>query len=442
MDIYVVQPGDTLEAIAQFFGITIEKIMRDNELDDPEDLVIGQTLVITYPEQSYTVEEGDTLSSIANAFGVSILQILRNNPSISERGLLIPGETINISFQTIRQMSVNGYAYPYIKRDTLLKTLPSLTYLTIFNYQTTEEGDLSSFFDDTEIIQTAKDYGVVPLMMTSSTTLQGQLNIQVTYEILVNEEYQDKYIDNILQILKTKGYGGINMSFNYINAANFPYYEAFTIKAANRIRSEGFLFFAIINPNIITVSDEPFFTRVDYSRIGEAANGLGFIQFIWGENYGPPAPISNSQSIQEFTEYLTSMLPPEIIKIGTVLISYDWELPYIPGLTRATSLTLDAALRLALEVGADIEFDEESQTPYYYYNRITFGVPARHIVWSVDARSINAINNIILSYNLNGTAIWTIMVYYPQLWLILNSQYEVVKLIRENPDAILNAIQR
>lgn len=442
MDIYVVQPGDTLEAIAQKFGVTVEKIIQDNGVINPEKLVIGQTLVITYPKQTYLVKEGDTLRGISEALGVPIMQILKNNPVVTERGFLIPGEIINISFNTIRPIIVNGYTYPYIRRGTLLKTLPSLTYLTIFNYQATEKGEITSYFEDSDIIRTARDYGVVPLMMTSTTSLQGQPNIQVAYELLINEEYQDNYINNILRIMKEKGYSGVSMAFNYINAANFPFYEYFIIKTANRVRSEGFLFFAVINPNIISISGDPIFIQADFTRIGQAVNGLCFIQFIWGDNYGPPLPVTNTHHIQVFVEYATTMIPSEEIRIGTALISYDWELPYLAGQTRATSLTLDAALRLAEDTGAAIQFDEVSQTPFFLYNRINLGIPARHIVWSVDARSIASLNNIVLSYNLNGTGIWTIMVYYPQLWLIMNSQFEVVKLIRENPEAILDDIQR
>ncbi len=49
--VYTVKPGDTLYAIASHFGVTINAIMRANNLSNPNTLSIGQTLVI--PEKAH-----------------------------------------------------------------------------------------------------------------------------------------------------------------------------------------------------------------------------------------------------------------------------------------------------------------------------------------------------------------------------------------------------
>jgi LysM repeat protein len=43
---YVVQEGDTLAAIAQQFGTTVEALQTANGIEDPDEIVIGQVLVI------------------------------------------------------------------------------------------------------------------------------------------------------------------------------------------------------------------------------------------------------------------------------------------------------------------------------------------------------------------------------------------------------------
>jgi len=50
--VYVVQQGDTLGAIAQEYGVTVEEIMVLNSLDDPNVLHIGQELTIPTPAPS------------------------------------------------------------------------------------------------------------------------------------------------------------------------------------------------------------------------------------------------------------------------------------------------------------------------------------------------------------------------------------------------------
>lgn len=43
---YVVQEGDTLAEIAQTFGTTVEALQAANDIEDPNQIIIGQVLVI------------------------------------------------------------------------------------------------------------------------------------------------------------------------------------------------------------------------------------------------------------------------------------------------------------------------------------------------------------------------------------------------------------
>lgn len=43
---YVVQPGDTLSAIAQKFGVTTQQLIETNKLSNPDFLTVGQELTI------------------------------------------------------------------------------------------------------------------------------------------------------------------------------------------------------------------------------------------------------------------------------------------------------------------------------------------------------------------------------------------------------------
>ncbi len=47
--LYEVQPGDVLGSIASRFGVTVNAIMRANDMDNPDVLSIGQELIIPAP---------------------------------------------------------------------------------------------------------------------------------------------------------------------------------------------------------------------------------------------------------------------------------------------------------------------------------------------------------------------------------------------------------
>jgi spore germination protein len=428
MEIYVVKPGDTINSIAEAYKVPVEKLVRDNGLINPESLVPGQTIVITQPKQVYVVKEGDTLTGIADTFGVPVMQLLRNNPFLSEREYIYPGEALIISYDTGRKISTVGFAYPYINKKVLQKTLPSLTYLTVFNYRAVKGGEITEFEDASEIIRMAKDYGTIPLMITGTLTAMGELDLETAYEILLNEDIQEHYIDGMISIIKEKGYYGVNMIFYYINTTNQRLYENFITRVSGRLRGEGYLFFATINPNIRNELNEIEFERIDYSRISQLVDNITFLNFFWGSNKEPPAPISSISNLRAYLDYVKTMIPTNIINIGTPVLGYNWELPFVPGRSQAVSLTLNSAISLAYDVEAEIQFDEPSQTPFYEYSRFSPGVPNRHIVWFVDTRTIEAIMDLISEYGLNGSGIWNIMIFFPQLWLVINSQYEIEKI--------------
>ena len=45
---YVVQAGDTLSAIAKKYNVTLEQLMKWNNIKNPDILTIGQRLVIKF----------------------------------------------------------------------------------------------------------------------------------------------------------------------------------------------------------------------------------------------------------------------------------------------------------------------------------------------------------------------------------------------------------
>ena len=95
---YTVRQGNTLFGIAQFFGTTVDKILMYNNIADPNKIQVGQQLIIPtdtvdisgYP---YIVRPGDTLWSISQRFGMSIDDIKRKN-NLDNPNLIYPGSTL------------------------------------------------------------------------------------------------------------------------------------------------------------------------------------------------------------------------------------------------------------------------------------------------------------------------------------------------------------
>ncbi len=434
MEIYVVQYGDRIETIASKFGITVERLISDNGLINPYSLVVGQALVILYPQKIYTVQQGDTLAGIAVKNGITDMQLIRNNPFLYDREYIMQGDTLVISYNTIKDLQVIGFTNAYINPNILTRALPYLTFLSIYNYQFTKTSDIINYSDDTAIIKMAKQYDTIPLLMISTLSPAGEVDIEFVYRVLLDIELQDNLIGEIVQNLRSKEFSGINLLISYITDYNQNLYLNFFTKLSEQIRNKGYLFMITISPGVSV------FDNIDYSSISSLVDKIIFFENIWIKKMQPPSPISNISLIRPFIENITSKISPKYISLGIPLIGYDWIVPFVPGST-VNLLSLNSAVVLAYDQGAEIRLDEESQTPYFSYFRSIVGTTEEHIVWFIDARSINALDEVILDYDLESSGIWNITSYNQQLFSITNATFNIIKLPVEFNFSLLPKVQ-
>jgi LysM repeat protein len=107
--------GDTLESIANKYGITIDELIKINSNSD---IKYGDFIVVPRNVSAfitYTIIEGDTLYSIASKYNVSVDSILALN-GLNKDEYLYPGEVI-----IIPKSSINTYVVK--EGDTILDVL-------------------------------------------------------------------------------------------------------------------------------------------------------------------------------------------------------------------------------------------------------------------------------------------------------------------------------
>lgn len=425
MIIHVVQQGETIQTIADKYKLPARYLIEQNGITNENDLLVGQTIVVIYPKEVHTVKEGDTLTSIAKMYNVDIMQILRNNPNILDR-VLKPGEIVIISYDSIKEgeIAITGYAYPYIDRDILKKTLPYLSYLTVFNYQILEGGVINDI-DDNEVVELARSYGVAPLMFIAVLNESGVSKPDVAFSLLSNEKEQITLIESIMATLRRKKYTGINIYLQYLEQSNLSLEEKLVKRLSDQLHKEGYRFAVTITPKVRTEGNQaPFLEKIDYSVIVQYVDAVLFSAYEWGYSFGPPASVTPVNYLKIYLDYVTSIVPTEKIFLGMPIIGYNWELPYVPGASRASALTTSAAIELAVSHDVKISYNEVSEAPYYFYYMENKEL---HIVWFKDARSIEAFTDLLVKYKLFGVSIWNVMQFFTQMWTIMNNKFDIRK---------------
>ena len=423
--IYVVKRDDTLYKIAQRYNLTVEDIVAVNQINVEDYLVIGQTLFIPINNRIHTVVQGESLYLIARNYGITLEALQRANPGILPPYTIYPGDQIIIPLapSKLGEIEVNGFAYPTIRQNVLGATLPYLTYLSIFTYRVNPDGSLVDIAD-TNIINQAIMSDVAPMMTIANTLPDGTFSGEVSSEILTNEAVEDALIDNVLRVLEEKNYYGIVVDFEYINPAERDNYTRFLTKLTRVLRPLGFLVFVAVAPKVRADQRGTLYEAHDYDAIGQIVDRVIIMTYEWGYLYGPPMAVAPLNSVKEVLDYAVTAIPSEKILMGIPNYGYDWTLPFVRG-TAARILTNVGAVNLAREVGANIEFDQAAQSPFFTYYKDN----AQHIVWFEDARSIDAKLRLVEKYNLAGVSYWELSNYFPQNWLVQDSLYNVVKVI-------------
>ena len=97
---YTVRPGNTLFAIAQFFGTTVKEIAELNGLQYPYTIYPGQELVLPVEDiqspRYYVVRPGDTVLSIAKRYGLELETLLALN-NLENPNIIYPGQILRLS---------------------------------------------------------------------------------------------------------------------------------------------------------------------------------------------------------------------------------------------------------------------------------------------------------------------------------------------------------
>ena len=424
MVIHVVQPGDSLYRIAREHQVPLPLLIAQNELREPYRLTPGQTVVVPQPTQTHTVRQGETLTGIAAQYNTTVLALLQNNPQLGGSDRIRAGQLLVISYgPKLGTFAVNGYAYPSIDQQVLRKTLPYLTYLSVFSYGFDSLGRLLPQNAEA-ITRIARQYGVRPLLVLTTLGEDGQFSSTRAQQLLRDATARSALIENLAQTLAAQGFAGVDIDFEYIPAEDAAAYADFVRAVRARLAPMGYTVMVALAPKTSAGQPGLLYEAHDYAALGAAADDVLLMTYEWGYALSEPMAVAPIDKVEQVVRFAVSQIPPDKIFLGMPNYGYDWTLPYIKGQSRARSLGNVQATEQAVQVGAPIRFDTVAQSPHYNYWRER----AEHEVWFEDARSVQAKLLLAGEYQLRGVSIWNIMRYFPQLWLVLNQLYNIEKL--------------
>src|SRR5690625_2447150 len=473
MEIHVIRTNDTLWNIARQYGADIEQIILLNDLQDPNTLVVGQAIVIPDPLREYVVKPGDVLWQIAARYSVSVQDLSAYN-QITNPSLIFPGQLLfmpyvlypvqqgdnlwsiaqrygvtiqeiaqmnqltNVSFIYIGQLlripnrakpstEVNAYTTEIDEAGRLevLQLGRYFTYLSPFMYSMREDGTITDLQDE-GLIEAAQLNEVLPLLVLTNFR-NSEFDSDLAASVLRNPEVQETLITNLLAEMKTKGYSGLNIDFEYIYPEDRENYNNFLRRVVQRLHPEGFSVSTAVAPKERADQEGLLYEAHDYRAHGEIVDFVVLMTYEWGWAGGRPWAIAPINKVRDVLDYAVTEIPPEKILMGVPLYGRDWRIPWEEG-TFARTVSPKEAVDLAARYGVAIQYDETCQSPFFQY---TDENGQMHEVWFEDARSMQAKYDTVKQYGLRGISYWVLGSPFPQNWPVLQNNFFISKITNE-----------
>ncbi|MFC3041013.1 LysM peptidoglycan-binding domain-containing protein [Virgibacillus xinjiangensis] len=427
MQIHVVQPGDTVFQIANTYNTAPQNLIDINELDAPDQLVVGQALVVPIIGGFHTVQPGESLYSISQRFGISYQELARYN-NIQPENVLPVGLRLYIPSQPKREVTSKAYIEPM--GDEVSQTLenaarkhsPYLTYLAHFSFNVNRDGTLSAP-PAGNIPQIAEENDTA-LTMVITNLEEGSFSPELGHIIVTVQAVQNTLLDEIVNTAVSGGYTDVHFDLEFLPPEDREAYNNFLRNAKQRLSDAGLLMSTALAPKISAEQEGAPYEAHDYAAHGEIADFVVLMTYEWGYSYGPAMAVSPINEVRRVVEYALTEMPAEKILLGQNLYGYDWTLPFVEGGEAAEALSPQQAVALARERQVAIQYDQTAQAPFFFY---TDDEGNRHEVWFEDARSIQAKFDLIKELNLLGIAYWKLGLAFPQNWALLDDNFTITK---------------
>lgn len=381
MEIYVVKSGDTVDSIAESHGIPASSVIYNNQLAFPYPLAVGQALLLSSGEASEASE-----------------------PSYPAW--------------------VNGYAYPFIQQEVLDETLPYLSSLSVFSYGFTTDGTLvPPTLDDSFMIDAALMAGVRPVLTLTPLGPDGNFNNFLITAVVNDQAAKENLLANLLATVQEKNFQGVDIDFEYIRPEDRIPFADFVADVRNFLSPYGYHVSVALAPKTSDSQAGLLYEGKDYGLLGEAADSVLLMTYEWGYTYGPPMAVAPVNKVRQVVEYAITRITPSKIDLGIPNYGYDWTLPFVQGVSRATTVSNQEAVRIAIEAGVPIQFDEVAMSPFFQYEKDG----QLHEVWFEDVRSYREKFTLLPAYGLRGMGYWQIMRFFRPNWLLLEDTFQIQK---------------
>jgi spore germination protein YaaH len=223
----------------------------------------------------------------------------------------------------------------------------------------------------------------------------------IAHNIVNHAAIRAKAIENMLAVVETNGYSGVNVDFESVPRRDRAAFSRFIHDVAHSMRAAGYLTVVSVPAELQDDPTDPWAGAFDFKALGRDADILQLMTYDENGPWGPPGPVAGLNWVEPCAQFAVSVVPASKISLGIPAYGYDWNL------TKGTGVQVywKNIPALIAKVGAVPQWDVASSSPYFSY---TAANRASHVVWYENAESIPLKSALAVRYGLAGVSVFAL----------------------------------
>ena len=132
-------------------------------------------------------------------------------------------------------------------------------------------------------------HSVIPVLVLTPLGADGRFNNNLVAVLVRDLEIQQKLIRELWTVVQEKGYGEVDVDFEYVLAEDRELYADFVRRLRIIMNLFGIRVTVALAPKTSREQRGLLYEGIDYRALGEAANGVLLMTYEWGYTYKPIA---------------------------------------------------------------------------------------------------------------------------------------------------------
>lgn len=249
----------------------------------------------------------------------------------------------------------------------------------------------------------------IKVIPTITDLRNGDWHPELVSNMLSDPARRQAHVRRIADLVRAKGYDGIDVDYEDLKATDRGAYSAFVRELAEAMHAEGRLVTSSVYAKMSDAGDDPSNEAQDLRTIGAATDQVRVMTYDYHWETSPPGPISPANWVRDVIAWTVTQIPPEKVILGAVLLGYDWVGGY------GTTVDYLQATALARRYHAPMRRTGDG-SPWFRYLR----EGRQHEVWFEDAVSVRAKLEVARKYQLGGVFFWRLGGEDPAVWSLVS----------------------